>query len=104
MRDGLVGGDALVAFTVCGVGQRSVWRVELGGFGGASESGGGGFAAGNGLLDRVEVAGADEALVLDGFVAVRFFGGEFGFLELAVGAHAGLFVLAREIEHSEVEG
>ena len=73
---GLVGGDALFAFAVCGVGQGSVWRVELSGFCGASQSGGRGFAAGDGLLDSVEVAGADEALVLDGFVAVFFFRGD----------------------------
>ena len=49
----------------CGIGMRELRR-----FGGAFERRCSCFAACDCLLDRVEVAGADEALVLQRFVAI----------------------------------
>ncbi len=82
---------------------RGMGIAELGGFRGAFEGGGGGGAAGDGLLHGVEIGGADEALVLNGFVAVLAFLTEFFLLEAAIRGHAGVLVLAGEIEHAHVE-
>ena len=59
-------------------------RVELRRFGGAFERRCSCFAACDCLLDRVEVAGADEALVLHRIVAILL-GTEFRFLSRLVG-------------------
>src|ERR1700679_534437 len=77
--------------------------LKLRGFGRTGERGGGCSAAGDGLLHRVEVARADKALMLDGFVAERLFARELFFLQAAIGGHAVLFVIARQLEHGEIE-
>src|ERR1700683_187328 len=101
---GLVGRSRLAHFFLCL--RRETQRLrflKLRGFGRAGERGGGGRAAGDGLLHRVEVTRADEALMLDGFVAERLFARELFFLQAAVGGHAVLFVIARQLEHREIE-
>src|SRR4028119_51416 len=68
----------------------------------AGKGGGGGGAAGDDLGDLVEVAGPDLALVLGGGVAVLLCV-ELPLLELGVGGHPAVLVVAGELEHGEVE-
>src|SRR3712207_3808618 len=82
--------------------DRALRRLELLLLGGAGERRGGGGAAGDDLGHVVEVAGADLALVLGRGVAVLL-GGELGLLQLGVGGHPPLPVVAGELEHRVVE-
>src|SRR5690349_11790184 len=52
--------------------------------------------------DRIEVARAHFALVLDRGVAVLL-GRELGFLQLRVRSHAAVLVAARQLEHTVIE-
>src|SRR5271163_265340 len=58
------------------------------------------FATGDRLLDRVEITGTDEPLVLHRFVSLFALGREFCVLKFAIRAHAGLLVFVREVEHA----
>src|ERR1700722_16349275 len=83
--------------------MRRLRFLELGGFGGTGERGGGSRTAGDGLLHGVEITGADEALMLRGGVAEFLLAGELFFLQTAVGGHAVLFVIARQLEHGKID-
>src|SRR5260370_4281021 len=76
--------------------------MELLGFGRALERGGLGVSAGDREIARVEVAGADLALVLDRGVAVPL-GRELGLLQLAISSHAALAEGAGEVEARIIE-
>src|SRR5215510_3698228 len=78
-------------------------RSELRFFGAPVEREGRAGARRDDLGDLVEVSGADLALMASRAVAGRL-GGELGLLELGVGGHAVGAVLARQLEHPEVEG
>src|SRR6516162_3605302 len=85
----------------------ALWRCRPGCFellflGAAGERRNGGVAAAHRLGDRIEVAGANFALVLDGAVAGGL-GGELGLLQLDVGGHLLRLVAARQLEHRVVE-
>ncbi len=77
--------------------------LELRCFGGTGKRGSRCGAAGDCLLHRVEVAGAYETLVFHSFVAEGLLAGKFFFLQAAIGGHAVLFVIARELEHGKVQ-
>src|ERR1700754_175687 len=76
--------------------------MELGGFGRLAERGGRGFAAGYREADRVEIAGADLALVLGGGVALCL-GREFRLLQLGIGRHLPVLIAARQLEGGVVQ-
>ena len=76
--------------------------TELRGLRRTGERRGGGRASGDGVAHRVEVAGADLVLVLGRAVAMLL-GAELGLLQLAVGGHAVVAVLARQLEHRVVQ-
>src|SRR6516164_5124375 len=77
--------------------------VKLLRLGGARECGGRGGAARDDVLHLVEVAGADEALVLCGGVAVLTLAFKLRFLQSGIGAHALELVFARKFEHAVVQ-
>src|SRR5688500_12292483 len=79
-----------------------LWRDELRGFGRFCERDGRSLAAGHRLRDRVEIAGADLALMAGRGVAGGF-AGELGLLELGIGRRAPVAVGAGELEHRMVE-
>src|SRR3954464_3593174 len=72
--------------------------IKLCGLGGFLERDGRGLTARNGTRDRIEIAGADLALVTRGGVARRF-ARELGFLQLGISRHAALAIIARQLEH-----
>src|SRR2546427_8915520 len=77
---------------------------ELLAFGRAGKGRGRGLSGGDGLRYLVEVAGANELLVLDGAIPSLFFHPEFGLLHLRVGAHAVIAVGAGQLKHAQVQG
>src|SRR6202163_1786850 len=77
-------------------------RRELLGFR-ASRHGAGGMGAGtDGGLNRIEIAGTDEGLVLGGAVAGRFLA-ELALLQLGISQHAVVAVSRCQLEHREIQ-
>src|SRR5690242_20319254 len=76
--------------------------VELRGFGRFLEGNGRAAAARDGAGDRVEIAGADLALVAGRGVARRL-ARELGLLQLRISRHAAVAVFGRELEHRMIE-
>src|SRR5258706_14029429 len=78
------------------------WRRELLGFR-ASRHGARGMGAGtDGGLNRIEIAGADEGLVLGGAVTGRFLT-ELALLQLGISQHAVVAGCRCQLEHREIE-
>src|SRR3954452_4052065 len=77
--------------------------LELFGFGRSGQRARRALARGNHGCDRVEVTGAHKALVLYCAVSMALSQIEFALLQLRVSRHPGSGVLARQIEHREIQ-
>src|ERR1700760_153624 len=80
------------------------FRRELLLFGRAGEGGRRGVTLGEHLRDVVEIAGADEFLVLDGPITRLALVLELALLKVRIGGHAALAISPGELEHGEVQG